>query len=987
MQERLFFRRKRDTMLLKLEERINNLNDADTVLNVLLETLGYKASSNFHFIDNNDDYDAEYTVKIENKSYTVLGIKVLNNCREQDIIRQHLKYWNRNDVPFSILVLPNEIRIYNNFTVGTQKLLYKTGSVKSDILTLFTDNNIMNGLLWQKMECIINKSNRVDKYLLSNLRNTIIVLKSKYNMPLDIAFNFLAQCILIRYLEDRGMLTETAFVSYGVENFNELLSLENAAYIRNFFSNLKTWFNGDLFELDTLDWQEKGQIHIIKEFFEAGEIYKDGSVQQTLLKYDFSKIPIELISNIYETFFSLEDELENRKYSSQNGAFYTPYYLADFMNERCFERYKGKESPVVLDPACGSGVFLVGAFKRIAEKRCRDNGGIQPEELRQIILHHIYGVDKNMKALKLTCFSLYVALLEFLTPRDILENKFKFPNLIGKTLFEKNFFDSELEKQGIRADIIIGNPPWLSDKDQQHNEYCIQREIPISDKQIAQAFVARVKDFAKPSAIVSLIVTNSIFVNEMAEKFRQYILNQYRILEVFNLYGVKKSLFSHAKAPCSILTYQCKNNEKEYLLDYFAFQPNMISNIFQKIVYDTERIVKVNNLFLIKNSYVWRVLNNGDAYDVRVIGKMKTFPPVSRRGYEYFRGYAVGNKKYLRPEFLEYKGGNLQEGYFRYLIDYDKIPQMKEDKFERPRPLKQYLCKNKLLMKRTQNENLSGAVFCSEPLIFCDDYHCLYDKSCKNKKDLKLLEAIFNSSIFKYYRFFASKEKISIKAEISKGDILNFPAPMQIPEEDSNRLSEKIIEMEHLLLQKYQGKVVENFKIKMETIEKEIDTIVFNLYNLDEVEQATVKYALKYVISPDMEEERREDSFQDICLEYGDYIEKYFNNFLSGSGLKLRKQQVITKNLYTLMSFSTNQENMEDLDNINILKNVIDILGLSSIGNIDSELIVKKRLSGFTRDGFFVIKDKAPVNWTVMSAIKDADYFAKIIIGGEENDE
>jgi len=157
--------------------------------------------------------------------------------------------------------------------------------------------------------------------------------------------------------------------------------------------------------------------------------------------------------------------------------------------------------------------------------------------------------------------------------------------------------------------------------------------------------------------------------------------------------------------------------------------------------------------------------------------------------------------------------------------------------------------------------------------------------------------------------------------------------------------------------------------------------------NLDEVEQATVKYALKYVISPDMEEERRENSFQDICLEYGDYIEKYFNNFLSGSGLKLRKQQVITKNLYTLMSFSTNQENMEDLDNINILKNVIDILGLSSIGNIDSELIVKKRLSGFTRDGFFVIKDKAPVNWTVMSAIKDADYFAKIIIGGEENDE
>lgn len=972
-----------------MDEAIKRMDNADKVLDVLLEAMGYQSSSNFHFIEGDDDYDAEYTIEIENKKHALLGIKVLREYNEQKIAMQHLKYWNRNDVPFSILVLPGEIRIYNNFTVGKRKLLFKTGSKKNEIFDWFTDSNIMNGLLWEKLESITSRNNRVDKYLLRNLRNTVIVLHNNYKMQLDVSYNFLAQCIFVKYLEDREMLTKTAFASYGVDDFEGLLSLENKEYIQSFFSDMKTRFNGDMFEGSAIDGLTKDQIRIVKEFLAAGEVYKDGSVQLSLLRYDFSKIPIELISNIYETFFNLEDSLKNRKTSSQNGAFYTPYYLADFMNERCFETYTGKDIPVILDPACGSGVFLVGAFKRIVEEKQKKNGGVWPDELREILVHNIYGVDKNLRALKLACFSLYIALLEFLTPRDILENKFKFPNLIGQTLLEKNFFEPDIENRGIRADIIIGNPPWLSDSDILHNEYCRQRNIPVSDMQIAQSFIVRVKDFANTDAIISLIVTNSIFMNENAEKFRQYFLKNFRLLGVFNLYGVKNTLFSHAKAPGSILTYKCENKEHEYKFEYFAFKANMLSNIFQKIVYDTEKIIKINNTFLMKNPYVWRVLNNGDEYDVRVIGKMKTFPPVSDRGYHYFRGYAVANKKYSRPEFLEYKGGNLQEGYHRYLINYDSIPQMKEDKFERPRPLEEYLCPNKILIKRTKNEKLSGAAFCAEPLIFSDDIHCLSDIGCNNTKDLKVLEAIFNSGIFKYYRFFASKEENGIKKELSKGDILSFPVPDDISEENSSRLLGKISDIENLLGQKYKEKKGLNSEddIEIEAIEREIDEIVFDLYQLDEVEQTTVRYALKQII-PSNAEDTMGNMFSDLdYAQYTHYIEKYFNNFLSVSGLNLHKVQIISKNLYTLIYFSVDEEEIGRSTDIDIMKNAIDILGLSCIENINSELIVKKRLSGFTKNGFFVIKEKEPVNWTVMSAIKDADYFAKIIISEEETHE
>lgn len=977
-------------MLKEVNKKIEKIIDAENIFQYLIEMLEYKNSPNFHYLENDEDYDAEYIIEVENKKYTIIGLKIFKNYNEESIVKQHLKYWNRNDVPFSILVLPGEIRIYNNFTIDNNKLLYKTGDGQESVLKIFANKNIINGVLWEKYNSILRKGSRVDKYLLQNMRNTIVNLYKNHNMQLGDAYNFLAQCIFIKYLEDRQMLTSKAFADYGVEGFIDLLCMENVEYIKDFFAKLKTWFNGDLFDIDNIVLPTVEQLRIVKSFFDADEICVDGMVQITFYKYDFSKIPIELISNIYETFFNLEDSMTEGKYSSENGAYYTPYFLADFMNDWCLEKLDNFKSPVVMDPACGSGVFLVGAFKKIVEQRYSANQVIKPEELSEILLNNIYGIDKNLKALKLACFSLYIALLEYLTPKDILENEFKFPNLMGKTLFEKNFFDDELDNIGIHADIIIGNPPWVSDKDVMHNKYCKERNIPISDKQIAQAFIVRAKDFANQNAIVSLLVTNSIFTNENAEMFRKYLLQNYRLLEVFNLYGIKSTLFSHAKAPCSILTYKCENQEKSYCFNYFAFRSNLISDVFQKIVYDYEKIIRIKNTNIIDNSYIWRVLNHGDEYDTRVIKKMKLFPPVSERGYEYFRGYAVGSKnKKNVPKFLEYKGGNLKEGYHQYLINYEALTQMTQSEFERPRELEGYLCKNKLLIKRTQNEKLSGAAFCAEPIIFCDDYHCLYDLTGQDENDLKILEAYFNSNLFRYYRFFACKEASAIKPEISKGDIMSFPVPNNISEGDRKQLLNLISEIEEVLKEKYSQTILvsSEFDIKVQEKQEQIDNIIFNTYELDEVERATVKYALEYVIPKKTKKNliMSESYMRDVYNDYIEYMENYFNNFLLDNGFKLQHTEVHSDNLYTLIGFAVSEADKTHIENdVNILKNTIDILGLSSIDNINNELIVKNRLSGFYNDGFFVIKEKEVRNWTMMSAVKDADYFAKLILREEE---
>jgi hypothetical protein len=688
-------------------ETREKIDSTITVFQFLIDKLGYKTSANYSEQSSDPDYDAVYTIDIENRRYTVVGIKRFHEKDEKKILEQHIKYWNRNDVPFSILIFSDEIRIYNNFTIGKQKLLYTNKKKNDDILSLFSDKNIANGLLWEHLNHSLKRRDRVDKYLLNNLRNTIINLNQNHNMDLEDAYNVLAQCIFIKYLEDRKMLTNSAFTEFGVESFNELLSLKNPKSLEEFFTRLKEWFNGDLFDLKTTSLPTTQQLNVINAFFDADEIDGNGLIQYTLFKYDFSKIPIELISNIYETFFNLGDTLLHKKFSSKNGAFYTPYYLANFINDQCFARYGEDTIPKVLDPSCGSGVFLVGAFKRLAMREKDENGTITPEQLKNILCNNIYGIDINMKALKLTCFSLYVALLDMLTPKDILENKFRFPNLIGTSLLCCDFFADELTHNNVKVDILIGNPPWVSDKNGLHIKYCINNRIPISDSQVAQTFVARARDFIKEEGIISLIVTNSIFTNENASKYREYLMDKFQIFEIINLHGAKKNLFEHASAPCSILTYGCGKKEKEYSFNYYAFKPNLLSNTFNKIVFDKDEVIKIRNKNVIRNDILWRILTNGDEYDVRVIAKIKLFPMVKDRNYNYFRGYAIGSKAPKdRPEYKQYKGGNLREGFQSYCINYKAIPYVADDEFERPREVDGYLSKYKLLIKRTQNKEL-----------------------------------------------------------------------------------------------------------------------------------------------------------------------------------------------------------------------------------------------------------------------------------------
>ena len=133
--------------------------------------------------------------------------------------------------------------------------------------------------------------------------------------------------------------------------------------------------------------------------------------------YNFKHIPIELISAVYDRFLG-EREAERR----EHGAYYTPMFLADCVVSQAWETLSAsaKEKGEFLDPACGSGVFLVRSFQRLCENwRERHNGRtIRWDSLKNILLR-LHGWDLNGGAVRIAVFSLYIALLEQVDPPDI----------------------------------------------------------------------------------------------------------------------------------------------------------------------------------------------------------------------------------------------------------------------------------------------------------------------------------------------------------------------------------------------------------------------------------------------------------------------------------------------------------------------------------------------------------------------------------------
>ena len=354
---------------------------------------------------------------------------------------------------------------------------------------------------------------RVDRDLLRNLQATRQELGQVQAARLEpqALDALLCRLVFTCYLFDRGIIDRAYLKTlpvHGADHLKDILAkkprTDAKADLYKLFDQLGEHFNGDLFsaDLEAESRQIKVEhLEILDRFFHGTDVR---SGQQAFWPYDFGFIPIETISAIYEHFLKAAGE-EQKK---EAGAFYTPRFLAEFVLDVALEGETSLLEKRFLDPACGSGIFLVGLFNRLAEEWKLKNPGARYDRrangLMGILRTNLNGVDSNRSACQITAFSLYLAFLDQLSPPDIqkLLGKWdRLPYLVsvpGETSINPpvgtircaDFF-TDAANLTHKANVIVGNPPWGSAKDRNTPavRWCAERKLPHPDRQMATAFI------------------------------------------------------------------------------------------------------------------------------------------------------------------------------------------------------------------------------------------------------------------------------------------------------------------------------------------------------------------------------------------------------------------------------------------------------------------------------------------------------------------
>jgi len=261
--------------------------------------------------------------------------------------------WNFNKSAIIFNITESELTIYNgfNFIKENEKLNILT---ENKNLSDFEFFKLVTGETFQIYKNELKKQNRVDEKLLENIEYLRNLLITKYELSNIIANNLIGRIIFTRYLIDRNVQIE--FNGYNVINnsiFEKILKSPKETF--DFFEYLKSKFNGNLFPI-TEEEKQKVDVQVLNEILKLlnETNLKDG--QTSFFRfYDFSIIPVELISNVYEFFIGQLGQKEK-------GAYYTPIFLVEYiLNDTVKEYFIENQELInckVLDPACGSGYFF-----------------------------------------------------------------------------------------------------------------------------------------------------------------------------------------------------------------------------------------------------------------------------------------------------------------------------------------------------------------------------------------------------------------------------------------------------------------------------------------------------------------------------------------------------------------------------------------------------------------------------------------------------
>lgn len=544
----------------------------------------------------------------------ILSMATYDAARVVDV---HGALWNQGLVSLLLVAAGDVLRVYSlarkpQKEWGEQfdeRCLIETLNATAHALEIRNlIYGVESGRLWKEHADYFQSKERIDQVLLDNLTQSHKLLSK--SLPSDAAQALLIQVMFIAYLEDRKIITPDyvmAATNKGANNFSALLAKRDVRLLKLLFATLRGDFNGDLFVAPcSFDPRARAptvqvsHLDVIASFRTGREeMAKQG--QYRFWGYNFRYIPIELVSAVYDRF--LGEKEEDRK---AQGAYYTPMYLADTVVSQLWDTLtpEVKEKGQFLDPACGSGVFLVRSFQRLCEHwRVKH----QSKKIRWpsllAILRRIHGWDLNGGAVRVAVFSLYVALLEEVDPPDLqalIKNKKVLPELWGGTLVQRDFFNAA--EEGIATfDVIVGNPPWTSRRgsDRSSVRWCEKNNLPMPDREDAWAFVWKALRHLSGNGLAAFLLPAMGFLHNIADTSlaaRKHLIRTSRILRIINFADLRFQLFDSAIRPTALFLFSPGQAASgDYRFEYWAPKADLNLQIKRTITLNSADRVVMNS--------------------------------------------------------------------------------------------------------------------------------------------------------------------------------------------------------------------------------------------------------------------------------------------------------------------------------------------------------------------------------------------------------
>lgn len=377
----------------------------------------------------------------------------------------------------------------------------------------------------------------------------------------QVAASWFLSCVFVRTLEDRGLLGQARLAGQGAADsqrqFLQLApSLTERDYLLLVFRELAGLpAAGDLFD------REHALVHLLAPSAEAAKellrLFRTPSAETPAFR--FGQVSTRFLGDLYQDLY----EDVRKRYALLQTPDFVESFILDRTLEPAIERF-GLDETTLIDPTCGSGHFLLGAFERLFQHRLRAEPGLDVAQAALRALDAVYGADINPYATAIARFRLTLAYLEkaqthrladapalplhLVVADSLLHNptvQGDFEYLAGQQSANWRNQTFALEDDAAAQDLlhrryaaVVGNPPYITPKDKVlRKRYAQAYSSCRMNYALSVPFCERFFQLAREGGQVGQITANSFMKREFGKKLIEEFLSAINLQLIVNTSG------------------------------------------------------------------------------------------------------------------------------------------------------------------------------------------------------------------------------------------------------------------------------------------------------------------------------------------------------------------------------------------------------------------------------------------------------------------